>query len=275
MGSLIKRLLVAVVAIPILLFATFWENTFLFKVLAAAGLVLAFLEYLRMVERDKKKPLRTEGLVSLLLLLLPWFLKPWTTWGTGASMLMAFLVLTFSFMRSQRPLREMLTSVSVTFFGVAYFGILGGYFFRLRELPEGAWHLVWLYMATWAYDTGGYFAGHWWGKHLLAPQVSPKKTWEGCLGGWVLVAAGLFLLWETVPVLSQTYRWVDVLAISLLFSFFGQMGDLVESVIKRSLLAKDSGSLLPGHGGVFDRIDSLLFNAPTLFFYLTLFIIKH
>jgi phosphatidate cytidylyltransferase len=270
-GSLIQRILVAVVAIPLLLFVTFWDNTFLFKAVAVIGLGLAFLEYLRLVERDKKKPLQAEGFVSLLLLLLPWFLRPWATWGTGASMLMAFGVLTFSFMRSQRPLREMLTSVSVTFFGVAYFGILGGYFFRLREMPEGAWHLVWLYAATWAYDTGGYFAGHWWGRRLLAPQVSPKKTWEGCLGGWVLVTGGLFLLWSTVPFYSRTYRWMDVLILSLLLSFFGQMGDLVESVIKRSLSAKDSGSLLPGHGGIFDRIDSLLFNAPVLFFYLTLF----
>jgi phosphatidate cytidylyltransferase len=122
-----------------------------------------------------------------------------------------------------------------------------------------------------AYDTGGYFAGHWWGRRLLAPQVSPKKTWEGCVGGFVLVFAGLFLLWKTIPFYSQIYGLVDVLVLSILLSFFGQMGDLVESMIKRSLSAKDSGSFFPGHGGIFDRIDSLLFNAPVLFFYLILF----
>ncbi|HTC21766.1 MAG TPA: phosphatidate cytidylyltransferase, partial [bacterium] len=89
--------------------------------------------------------------------------------------------------------------------------------------------------------------------------------------GFALVLAGLFLFWRWAPVFSQTFSTLDVFALSLLLSLFGQLGDLVESLIKRSLSAKDSGSLLPGHGGVFDRIDSLLFNAPILFYYLVLF----
>jgi phosphatidate cytidylyltransferase len=132
-------------------------------------------------------------------------------------------------------------------------------------------YLLWLYIATWAYDTGGYFAGRWWGKHHFAPLASPKKSLEGCIGGFALVLIGLFLLWKIVPFFAQTFSLLDVLALSVLLSLFGQLGDLVESLIKRSLSAKDSGSLLPGHGGVFDRIDSLLFNAPILFYYLILF----
>ncbi len=172
---------------------------------------------------------------------------------------------------SKRPLEEMVVSVSVTFFGAAYFGILGGYLLLLRELPQGPWLLIWLYVATWAYDTGGYFAGNLWGKHHFAPLASPKKSVEGCVGGFVLVLAGSFLLWIAVPFFAQTFSILDVLMLSLLLSLFGQLGDLVESLIKRSLSAKDSGSLLPGHGGVFDRIDSLLFNAPVLFYYLIFF----
>jgi len=188
-------------------------------------------------------------------------------------MLAVLLILNLAFLWSQRTVKRMVVTVSVTFFGVAYFGFFGGYFFHLRDLPQGAWLLLWLYISTWAYDTGGYFAGSLWGKHRLAPQVSPNKSWEGCAGGFALSLIGLYLLWEFMPAYSQIFNLMDVVILAVLLSFFGQIGDLVESIMKRSLSAKDSGSFFPGHGGVFDRIDSLLFNAPVLYFYLTL--IKH
>jgi phosphatidate cytidylyltransferase len=270
MGSLTKRILVALVAIPILLFATFWEHSFLFKVLAVAGIGLAFFEYLNLADARKLKTLRIEGLLSLGFVLLTWVLRPAVHWEGWGMLLVGVWILTLSFLWSNRPVKEMITSVSVTFFGVAYFGLLGVYFFRLRELQDGPWHLTLLFIATWAYDTGGFFAGKFWGRHKLAPLTSPKKTWEGCAGGFVLTLAGLLLLRQFLPFYSRTYGGWDILALSVLLSFFGQVGDLVESVIKRSLSAKDSGSFFPGHGGVFDRIDSLLFNAPVLFYYLTL-----
>jgi phosphatidate cytidylyltransferase len=182
--------------------------------------------------------------------------------------LIALMMLCLSFLGSTRPVKEMVVSVSVTFFGAAYFGVLTGYVFRLREMPQGAWHLLWLYIATWAYDTGGFFAGSLWGKHLLAPLASPKKSWEGVAGGVLLTVISLGLLRRFVPFYAGLYSYDDVAALALLLSLFGQLGDLVESMMKRSLTAKDSGSFFPGHGGVFDRVDSLLFNAPVLFYYL-------
>lgn len=267
-----KRLVVALVAIPLLLYITFLDWTLPFKLVAASGLFLALFELLNLADAHRLKTMKVEGLVILALFLMPWIFQSMTSWWTeGDSILLGFFILTLSFLWSERPLKDMVVSVSVTFFGVVYFGVLGHYFFLLRKLPDGAWQLLCLYIATWAYDTGGYFAGNWWGKHKMAPLVSPKKSWEGCAGGFVLVSAGLLLLWKFVPFYSQTYSLIDVLVLSLLLSIFGQLGDLVESVIKRSLSAKDSGSLIPGHGGVFDRIDSLLFNAPVLFYYLVLF----
>jgi phosphatidate cytidylyltransferase len=273
MGPLTKRILVALVGIPVLLALTFWYWTAPFKWVAAAGLGLALLEFLHLADANRLKTLRVEGLVSLALLLLPWILQPLAPWGGCDAFLPGLFLLTLSFLGSRRPLSEMVVSVSVTFFGVAYFGVLGHYFFRLRDLPLGAWHLLLLYVATWAYDTGGYFAGRWWGRHRFAPLASPKKSVEGCIGGFVLVVAGLLLLWKGMNLfgVANPYSLADILVLSVLLSLFGQLGDLVESIIKRSLSAKDSGTLLPGHGGVFDRIDSLLFNAPILFYYLMLF----
>jgi phosphatidate cytidylyltransferase len=270
MGALTKRILVAVPAIIILLAATFWERTFAFKALAVAGLALGLDEYLRMADGRQWRTLRWEGLAALALLLLPRALGPAAVRWNSAALTAAILLLTLSFLGSRRPLKRMVGSVAVTFLGVVYFGVLGGYFFRLRDLPQGAWHLAWLFTATWAYDTGGYFAGRWWGRHRLAPLASPKKSVEGCLGGVALTGIGLFLLRSVSPFLGGFYGTGDVLALSLLLSVSGQLGDLVESALKRSLSTKDSGTLLPGHGGVFDRIDSLLFNAPVLFYYLLL-----
>ena len=271
MGSLTKRVLVAAIAIPILLFLVFWERILPFKILAAVGLGLGLLEYLQLAKARNLKPLRTEGLVALGFALLPWVLRPLVPWQGQGALVLALLILTFAFMWSDRPLKDMIVSVSVTFFGVVYFAVFGSYFFRLREMPEGAWYLLWLFVGTWAYDTGGFFIGTRWGKHRLAPSVSPNKSWEGCAGGVGLTLIAYLLLWKFADFYSRCFSLVDVLCLTLLLSFFGQAGDLVESVIKRSLKAKDSGSLLPGHGGIFDRIDSLLFNAPILFYYLMLF----
>lgn len=274
MGPLTKRILVSLVAIPLLLFLTFWTQTLPFKLLVVVGLGLGLLEFLNLADARKMKTLKVEGLFALGFLLLPWVLTPAIPWGGRGFFLAGLFILTLSFLWSKRPLKEMVISVSVTFFGVAYFGALGVYFLRLREQGDnGSWYLLWLFVATWAYDTGGYFAGRFWGRHHFAPLASPKKSVEGCIGGFALTLLALFLLWKLVPFFAGTFSLVDVLALSALLSFFGQVGDLVESVIKRSLKAKDSGSLLPGHGGIFDRIDSLLFNAPVLFYYLVFF--KH
>jgi len=160
MGTLTKRLLVAFPAIVFLLFATFFENQYLFKAIAVGGLGLALMEFLTLADQAKLKTLRMEGLLALGLVLLPWVLRPLVSWEGKGTLLAGLWILTLSFLWSNRPLKEMVTSVSVTFFGVAYFGLLGVYFFRLRELPNGAWHLLLVLIATWAYDTGGYFAGN-------------------------------------------------------------------------------------------------------------------
>jgi len=273
MGPLTKRVLVAIPAMIFLLGLTFWDWTLPFRILVVIGLALALWEFLNLADAHKLKTLRVEAFLSLAFMLLPWVLQWWAQWNGSDAFLMGLFLLTLSFLWSRRPLKDMVVSVSVTFFGVAYFGVLGRYFFLLRDLPQGSWMLLWLYIATWAYDTGGYFAGRFWGRHHFAPLASPKKSVEGCIGGFILVLLSLLGLWKGMQAwgLTTPFNFTDLVVLSIFLSFFGQLGDLVESIIKRSLSAKDSGSLLPGHGGVFDRIDSLLFNAPILFYYLLFF----
>jgi len=148
----------------------------------------------------------------------------------------------------------------------AYPGILLAPAIALRERPDGLGWIITIMLVTWACDTGAFFVGRRWGRHKLAPAVSPGKTIEGLIGGLVgglLVggAAALIIFPNAVP---------RVLGLSLVVAVAAVVGDLVESGIKRKLGAKDSGWIVPGHGGLLDRIDGLLFGAFLGYFYLAI-----
>jgi phosphatidate cytidylyltransferase len=152
----------------------------------------------------------------------------------------------------------------IILFGVLYVGVPLGTVVSTRSLPDGQFLVLFLAVVTWASDTGAYYAGILWGKHPLLPSVSPKKTVEGVLGGLVLaVGAALAAQWWFASQLSRS----DALILGALLTATGLIGDLFESAIKRRTGVKDSGAILPGHGGMLDRLDSLLFTAPTFYYY--------
>lgn len=267
--SILTRVLVAALAVPLVLLLTFRPDTLPFKVAVLAVLIGTLLEVGQMAKGKPTALLYFSGVYFLFLFWMPASgLRLLERTSLPSLLFLGLLLLFAEFLLWRRPLVETVPATATTFFSAFYFGILGSYFLLLRRQPDGPWHLMVLFAATWAYDTGGYFAGSLWGRHKLAESVSPKKSWEGCIGGAALAIAALFLLWALAPVVRGAYRPWDLVALGLLLSFFGQAGDLIESMIKRSFAAKDSGSLLPGHGGLFDRIDSLLFNAPVLYFYI-------
>ncbi|MBN1486464.1 MAG: phosphatidate cytidylyltransferase [Anaerolineae bacterium] len=150
---------------------------------------------------------------------------------------------------------------ALTLAGGLYLGIGGAYLVLLRNLPEGLWWTLTALPVVWIADSGAYFIGRQWGKHKMAPTLSPGKTWEGYVGEVISgVIAGLLLGWlwpevAGVP-LSLTPWWGGLLG--FLLAVFTPLGDLFVSMIKRDVGVKDSGNLIPGHGGLFDRIDSLI-----------------
>ena len=150
------------------------------------------------------------------------------------------------------------------FLGLLYVGVTLSTVVSVRALPSGEWLALFLAVVTWASDSGAYYAGTLWGKHLLIPSISPKKTVEGVFGGLLLATAAALLaqVWFA-SILSLR----DALVLGLLITIAGLFGDLFESVIKRRQGVKDSGGILPGHGGMLDRLDSLLFTAPTFYYY--------
>lgn len=135
----------------------------------------------------------------------------------------------------------------------------------MRNIPDGLWWVISVLVITWGNDTFAYFFGRFLGKHKLYPQVSPNKTWEGFFGGMLGSIVGMFVMRQFwLPSLTA----FDCVAIGVIGGTFGPAGDLVESMLKRTYGVKDSGRILPGHGGMLDRIDALIFNAPLVFVYI-------
>jgi phosphatidate cytidylyltransferase len=163
-----------------------------------------------------------------------------------------------------RDMSQAAVRIAATITGIVYAGFLC-MFLAITRREFGGDAVVLILVIAWIGDTGGYFAGRFLGKTKLYPEVSPKKTWAGAVGGMAgsVAAVGVMKL-----IRMEALTWVDVAALGLVGSMLGQMGDLAESLIKRSVGVKDSGALLPGHGGILDRIDAVLFIGPFVYAYL-------
>ena len=168
---------------------------------------------------------------------------------------------------SRVSLEESLRDSAVTLFGVLYLGLTLSTLSMTRLLPQGEWLIFFLLLVTWASDTGAYYVGTLYGRHRLAPTISPKKTVEGLVGGLIgAIIVAYAARWWFLPELSS----LDCLILATLLTITGLWGDLTESAMKRSVGMKDSGGILPGHGGMLDRLDSLLFTAPVFYYYVTM-----
>ncbi|MFQ5335905.1 MAG: phosphatidate cytidylyltransferase, partial [Flavobacteriales bacterium] len=156
----------------------------------------------------------------------------------------------------------------ITLFGVLYISLPFA-LITFIALPGGGdynhWGLLAYFILVWTNDTGAYLAGISMGRHKLAKRISPKKTWEGSIGGFIMTMLAALLMWHLQITSFQLQDW---LIISSVVVVFGNLGDLAESNLKRALDLKDSGGLLPGHGGLLDRFDAVLFSAPLVLFYL-------
>jgi phosphatidate cytidylyltransferase len=187
------------------------------------------------------------------------------SWGIPLIALLAVVCLLYG-MFAVEPV-EAGTQVSVRLIaGLLYLPLLWSFIIQVRELDDG---LAWLFVAlvaTWMSDTGAYFAGRFLGSHKLFERISPKKTWEGVFGG---IAAGVVGVCCLKVAMLPELGWEHAIALGAVLPVFGVLGDLTESMFKRAYGVKDSGWIMPGHGGILDRIDGLLFTTPLLWAYVT------
>lgn len=221
------------------------------------------LEYARMVFPEKNISFRVLFVFlayspSLSVVCLP-------SLGISFGFLLSFLFLTFYILYYYSQLPDVLLFFSRAVLGIIYVGFLAVHLLLLYQLPAGnSWLLV-LTAITAGSDSGAYYAGRALGKHKLCPRVSPNKTVEGAIGGLV---AGVAVAVLMALVLRLQVSWLFLVPAAILLTGIGIVGDLTESIIKRATGTKDSGTLLGGHGGVLDRVDSLLFAGPVLYYLL-------
>jgi phosphatidate cytidylyltransferase len=270
------RVVVAVIAIPIGL-ALVVVGGWAFAALLVLIAVFASHEFFRFAERKSARPLKALGAVIAGFFVVAAAVDPTTgPEGSGFATLIVLSLLVISMVAiwARGVEGEPLLSISTTLVGAIYAGALLSFGIFLRHLPghDGAWHGTALLFApvllTWASDTSAYFVGRAFGKRKLIPRVSPGKTVEGAIGavaGAMLVGIGYAYVLAAFP----TYQigLLEAAVFGILVSVAAQVGDLVESLLKRDVGVKDSGTLLPGHGGALDRFDSLLFTLPLGYFF--------
>jgi phosphatidate cytidylyltransferase len=260
------------VLIPSVLILVFlgprWQ--WLFTLAVAGVAALAGWEYLGLTERSGAKPPRVAVVVAILALFAGNFEYPDQTAPIFGGLSLGLLIYC-TFLSS---MEHVMADAAVSIFCLLYVGLTLIALPALREQTNGPSLVAFLLFVVWAGDTAALYVGRSWGRHKLAPRLSPNKTWEGALGsvaGSLLVAGGLLGVaawlaqWNSAKLSYPEDVWYW-LGLAVVVNVAAQAGDLAESALKRSVGVKDSGSLLPGHGGVLDRIDALLLAAPVLWY---------
>ena len=269
-----KRVITALWGIPLLIVAVWFDQPIpWFTVLAAIWGLLAAYEFYRLVAASKVAPFTYFGLLWTLLFILSGdsnivsALKPHFDVNLIIPILLTSAVLLPLIWLLRRTQTETaFAGWTWTIAGILYVGLLLSYLVALRGLDDGR---NWIFLAlftTFASDTAAYFVGRAFGKHCLAPGISPGKTWEGTIGG-IIGAIIISLLFTLSTPLELNISWGQAIILGILVSIFGQLGDLVESLFKRNMGVKDSGSLILGHGGVLDRMDSIVFVGVVIYYY--------
>src|ERR1044072_1065020 len=268
-----KRILTAVVTLPILiasiLIPWLW---WLFVALAAAAMVLGLWEFYLLAKRLKLKPDATVGYLAGAAIITIAVLTQQN--DPGISVLLNQFVIIFLIAGTLvaatfrgAPFDSMIASTGATILGVLYVPFLGSHLISLRtgfDQTLSAHLLSFFFLVLMGSDTGAYYVGRAFGKHKLAPSISPGKTWEGVAGGIIAALA--------MATLAHYWFFRDLplkfgLPLAVVMTVIGILGDLAESALKRGAGAKDAAKILPGHGGLLDRLDSLLFNAPLIYYF--------
>ena len=281
LGNLAQRFLVAVVAVPILLVILHYHRPEPTWLLIFAASLLAMRELFGMVlPAEDRGPALVMGAIACALFYwldpialmiygrdVPAALQRVSLEGSAVAAAFAVVVPCLWYLFKFRDIPSVAGRIAGTITGIVYAGFLTTYLAKLKLVdPRHAGDTVVIVLViAWLADTGGYFAGRFIGGAKLYEAVSPKKTWAGAYGGIVGSVVGVAAL----KLIHASYlSWLDVGLLAIPGGILGQMGDLAESLIKRSVGVKDSGALLPGHGGILDRIDAVLFIAPYVYTYL-------
>lgn len=290
MSEFFKRVFVAIIGIPLTIVFIFLGGIYFTTAIAIIS-TIATLELFKMFEKKGLHPFKKITIFANLLLTFTTYLylnSLLLTGGNEILLISLLMIIIFIFLltalwtKKTNVLQNLMISLGVFF----YISVTFIFLILLREFstlsliinnkltlntslitgkePE---FFLSLLIAIWLCDTAAYMIGSAIGKHKLFPKVSPKKTWEGAISGFFAAILG-FVLCTQIPILIKNFPIQNAIVIGVIIGTIGQIGDLVESKIKRDIGIKDSSDLLPGHGGVLDRFDSIMFVVPSIFIYL-------
>jgi len=264
------RVIVAVIGIPVIIAAAYAGGIyfFIFTLVISLGAFHEFTIMARNTNADANLWIGFSGISLLLINQYRFFID-----FISILVLLVFLTALIELFRNKG---SAILNIGATFLGVFYIGLFAMALLSIREFypgvgelyPRGGYLIISILAAIWICDSAAYYGGTALGKHKLFPRVSPNKSWEGALFGFIFAVITMIL---AKIIILNFLSWSSIIILGLIIGMFGQIGDLVESLFKRNAGVKDSSAIIPGHGGIFDRFDSLLFVAPVIFLYLKFF----
>ncbi|MCD6413499.1 MAG: phosphatidate cytidylyltransferase [Elusimicrobia bacterium] len=272
---MIERIITAAILIPVVLYIAVTGGIAFFILIALIS-TLALLEFYKTASSPRIKPKRAICAVIGFLILFSAYLRTTNMLLSSQKGITAFIItfglaiLLLSHLFTKN-IRYFVDSIGLALSGIFMVSWFSSYLLLIRDIaPYGKEYFFLLLGGIWTVDTAAYFFGTKFGKKRLAKTISPKKTIIGFIAG-AIFAFIYALIWKWLVKINfiKTY---DIIAFGIILGIFGQLGDLVESMFKRANLAKDTGEIFPGHGGAYDRIDSLIFAAPILYYYIVIFI---
>jgi phosphatidate cytidylyltransferase len=263
----LKRVLVSVVAIPVIILASYLGGYYFL----AFVIVISIVAYYEFILLCKKKEVNANlWLASIVIIIIiinqfKYFIDFYTI-----IIVSSFFLLILELFRNKG---SAIFNLGVSYLGIFYIGLFSTSLLALREFypnvdglyERGGYLIISLLASIWFGDSAAYYGGTAIGKQRLFPRISPKKSWEGAVFGFIFSIGAMIL---ARLIVLDFISWNNVIVIGIIIGTVGQLGDLVESLLKRDAGVKDSSNIIPGHGGVFDRFDSMLFVAPAVWFYL-------
>lgn len=269
-GKLSTRLIAALLGIPIIILLTLLGK-FWFLLFASAIGLISFTEFSKMAKHKRSHTNFIVGFISVLLIIINTYKQ-----FILIEYLITIIVLVLLVSELFRNRESAISNLGSSLLAIFYVGFFTSYLIKIRELysqsnfiyDQGGYLILAVFVSIWFCDSAAYFIGSAYGKNRLMPRVSPKKSWEGAIAGFVFSVAAMLGAREFfLEFLSSE----QAIIIGIIVGVFGQMGDLIESLLKRDANVKDSSSIIPGHGGILDRFDSLIFSAPIIYLYLNYF----
>ena len=265
MSNTATRILVSVVTIPLILLVCYLGGFYFLAFVLAIGL-LSFYEFNGLSANKNAFTNLVIGLLSTFVLIINSYFK-FVDFFRLILLIITVLVLTELFRNRQSAI----LNLGASLFGIFYIGLFSSTLVLLREYfadyyNTGGYLIISVFITIWICDSAAFFLGTAFGKHKLFPRISPKKSWEGSVAGFIFALISMIAL---KYLLLDSFFILDAIVVGIIIGSIGQIGDLVESLIKRDAGVKDSSNLIPGHGGIFDRFDSLMLSSPVIYLYLS------